>query len=200
MAAEDCATKICTKCRVENAITAEFFRANKRSPDGFAQHCKPCMNASWKQFYADNRQREIERGAAKKKARRASDPEHDRRISREAKRRLLSDPVEYQKHLEKFRDWSAKNPGKTAALRAQRRAEIARATPPWADRFAIHAKYKECAKVTKATGVPHHVDHIVPLRGKLVCGLHVANNLQVIPAAINMSKSNKFSLDLLEAV
>lgn len=200
MAVEDCATKTCSKCRIESALTSEFFRANKRARDGYAQHCKVCMDADWKEFYAKNRHREIKRSVAKTIVRRATDPEYDRRLAREAKRRLLTDPVEYQKHLERYRIWSAKNPGKTAALRAQRRAEILRATPVWADRYEIHAKYKECSRLSKETGIVHHVDHIVPLRGKLVCGLHVANNLQVIPASKNLKKSNKFFPESLEAV
>lgn len=117
-------------------------------------------------------------------------------LAREAKRRELADPVAYAKHLDRYRAWSKANPGKTAALRARRRADIIRATPKWADLFEIHAKYKESARLTLDTGVRHHVDHIVPLRGRLACGLHVAHNLQVIPAAENLKKSNRFSPDL----
>jgi len=44
---------------------------------------------------------------------------------------------------------------------------------------------------TKTTGVKHHVDHIIPLKGKSVCGFHSWNNIRVIPASENISKSNK---------
>jgi hypothetical protein len=48
-----------------------------------------------------------------------------------------------------------------------------------------------------ATGVVHHVDHIVPLQGRMVCGLHVWNNVRVIPMLDNISKGNKLQEDLL---
>lgn len=75
---------------------------------------------------------------------------------------------------------------------AARRAGLQRATPKWADRNAIKVVYDECAETTRRTGIPHEVDHIVPLKGKRVCGLHVHWNLRVITRAENSAKSNRY--------
>jgi hypothetical protein len=69
---------------------------------------------------------------------------------------------------------------------------ITQRTPPWADRAVIKEFYDAAKRKTKQTGTLHHVDHIIPLKGKNVSGLHVENNLQVIPGAMNISKSNRF--------
>ena len=67
---------------------------------------------------------------------------------------------------------------------AQRRAAKLKATPKWTDMEAIRAIYAKCPK-------GYHVDHILPLKGKNVCGLHIAGNLQILPATDNLRKSNK---------
>ncbi len=63
--------------------------------------------------------------------------------------------------------------------------------PKWADKERIAQVYKEAARLTKQTKVPHHVDHIVPLRGRGVCGLHVHYNLQVLTKQENLEKGNR---------
>lgn len=75
---------------------------------------------------------------------------------------------------------------------AKRRTAEINATPPWVDVAAIVQVYVKAQQMTRETGVPYHVDHIVPLINKKVCGLHVPWNLQPIPAAENLAKSNKF--------
>lgn len=63
-------------------------------------------------------------------------------------------------------------------------------TPKWADRKAICKVYVEALRKKVETGVQHSVDHIVPLNHPLVCGLHVDNNLRVLPLEENMRRSN----------
>lgn len=77
----------------------------------------------------------------------------------------------------------------------ERSVRMAQATPGWVDWDAVTQMYAEAARLSWQTGVKHHVDHIVPIRGRNVCGLHVQNNMRVIPAFLNRRKSNKLLED-----
>lgn len=70
----------------------------------------------------------------------------------------------------------------------RRRQREKRNTPPWADREAIRAMYREAKRLSKLTGEMYVVDHIVPLDGKLVCGLHWHLNMRVIHWKENAKK------------
>lgn len=70
----------------------------------------------------------------------------------------------------------------------KKRQHIKQVTPSWADTLKINDIYNNCPE-------GYHVDHIIPLNGKLVSGLHVENNLQYLLAEDNIRKSNKFSID-----
>lgn len=86
--------------------------------------------------------------------------------------------------------WKTQNKDKVAGYRAKRRAAEHQAIPPWADFAKISEVYREAA-LLRRVGLDVHVDHIVPLLGDAVCGLHVHNNLRVILASENLSKGNK---------
>lgn len=73
-----------------------------------------------------------------------------------------------------------------------RRALQIQACPKWVRSADIISIYHQCRQATESTSIPHHVDHIVPLKSKYVCGLHVPWNLRVITAEENLQKSNKF--------
>lgn len=82
------------------------------------------------------------------------------------------------------------NPGLYRAHFKKRQQLKRNAMPAWADEAAIKAIYDECQRISKETGVLHHVDHYYPLKNELVCGLHVAHNLRIITAQANLSKGN----------
>ena len=112
------------------------------------------------------------------------------------KEKLLEQTKEYYKNnkaaaRERQRSWEKRNPGKAASYCANRRTRILEAQPPWVDPVEIQAFYEEAARLSRTTGIKHHVDHIHPLRGKTFRGLHVPWNLQVIPAKQNLMKHNK---------
>lgn len=72
-----------------------------------------------------------------------------------------------------------------------RRIAEQRATPTWANHARIREICDAAAALQAATGIKYHVDHIVPLRGKTVCGLHCEANLQALPALDNVVKGHR---------
>ena len=97
-------------------------------------------------------------------------------------------------NLEKIKERSAKyyanNAEKVAAKAANRRIILGNATVAWRDDDKIREIYKERDRLTKETGIVHHVDHIIPLKGKNVTGLHHEDNLQILTATENLRKGN----------
>ena len=96
-------------------------------------------------------------------------------------------------------EWARRNPAKKAQERAARRAAEQKATPRWfgeLDALVFAEAFDLAARRKCATGFKWEVDHIIPLGGRNVCGLHVGANIQVIPMIANRKKGNKHSLDL----
>lgn len=101
-----------------------------------------------------------------------------------------------EKQKARSQRWYKNNSDKSTAKTQWRQAQKLRATPVWANEFFIDEAYHLAKLRTEATGFKWHVDHIVPLRSKLVCGLHWEGNLQVIPAVENMKKHNRYWPDM----
>lgn len=91
------------------------------------------------------------------------------------------------------KEWRNENRGKVAALKAAYRASKIQRTPVWADKTAILEVY-DLAQSMRKLGIDCHVDHIIPLRGKKVSGLHVGGNLQIVLAIDNLKKWNHFEV------
>jgi hypothetical protein len=114
--------------------------------------------------------------------------------------RAAARPVEEKRRNHKA--WKERNLLWVRADTKSRRRKNRQASPPWLTRrqkSEMRELYKIAITMTKTTGEQYVVDHIVPLRSEVVCGLHVPWNLRVITQEENLAKSNKLvdaTLDL----
>ena len=99
-----------------------------------------------------------------------------------------------ERKLAHSRKWKAANPAMCSAACMRRHAAKLQRTPAWADHGLIEAFYMEAAHRTEQSGERHEVDHVYPLQGKLVSGLHVHENLLVITKSENAKKRNSFEV------
>lgn len=176
--------KICTKCGLTKELT-DFYK-DKRASDGRYSHCAKCQNAITVAYAKANPERNRESTAKWRKANPGVGKEVNAAWKMANRKRVSELQMKYAKA----------NPGKINALVAARNACKHRAIPKWANRMDIRQLYETAIEISSATGILHHVDHIVPLQSKFVCGLHVSENLQVIPAQENLSKHNKYWPDM----
>jgi hypothetical protein len=163
--------KTCNCCK--KILPKELYSKRPDTLDGLQRECKSCHNAYAREHYQANK----EKHNAQSKAWRQAHPELDRKWSRErqAKRRKESAYL-------------------VNAQTAARKSYIKQATPAWANKFFITEAYHLAKLREKMLGGKWHVDHIIPLHGKNVSGLHVENNLQVIPAQLNLTKHASFTV------
>ena len=183
--------KICCRCKHEKP--AEQFYANKRMKDGLNTFCIPCHKV-------DNATRK-----AKKRA------NLDFRAAELAYKKEYRDRTTEQRSVY-MADWRTKNKEHQLAygkayresnktrynfLCQKRKIDQLKRTPSWLtddDFWVIEQAYELAALRTKMLGVEFHVDHIIPLRGKRVSGLHVPQNLRVVTWLENQRKTNFYEV------
>jgi hypothetical protein len=140
-------------------------------------------------YRIDNREGLLQRKSAYAKQQRLDHPEHVYAI---AKRSAAKHRV--QRNREKAA-WRRKNASRVLAWTRCRQLAKLQRTPAWLsdnDKWMIEQAYELAALRTKMFGFPWHVDHVLPLQGKKVSGLHTPINLQVIPGAENSRKGNRY--------
>lgn len=171
--------KTCRKCGAEKP-RAEFY-AHKLTSDGLNSYCKRCVTdaaVAWKKANPC-------RAAASQKKWNDAHPETLSAATKKWRRRR-------REHVRRYANaWIKAHPAEANARNSRHRAEKLQATPAWANKFFISEAYELAQLRTQVTGFQWHVDHVVPLRSKRVCGLHVEHNLQVIPGAANSAKGNR---------
>ena len=189
--------KLCVTCKAEKSLS-EFYK-RKDSPDGYRNDCKDCRKlVSSKSYYADHEVKKEKLRLAYEK-RKAANPNLSADLyAKNREKSLEYSKAYYEANVEerkaKQRHWSKTNRGTANALGRKYKLKKINATPKWlSESQLLHIKCKyQLAAMLNIHGVePWHVDHIVPIRGKDVCGLHVPWNLRVIPAKENMTKGNR---------
>lgn len=171
---------------------AEFYFTGKMCKRGHLSERQSCSGRCLVCRY--EYERSPERMGKQRERRRLtlSTPE-GRKKNLESVRRSLLRPEAKALRRESYNRYARSQKGRAASKRCQhnRRAVKMKALPPWGDKVIIGKFVDGCPE-------GFHVDHIIPLRGKLVCGLHVLENLQYLPAQENLRKSNRLDPSTLD--
>lgn len=202
----------CVKCWVLKAL--DQFAKDKNRVSGRYAYCKACVRAAGSEWYARNRERERtkrrEYSAERRRTRGARvrsglgslggmpaavrvaqyRARHPERV-KDSQRR--TNQLHGKKHNKAYR---LRYPEIARLKSARWRARAKMTTPAWADKKSIRAIYRFASMLQKSTGERVHVDHIVPLHSRLVCGLHCEANLGIALMTDNISKSNRVWPDM----
>lgn len=168
-------TKACRDCG-ETKPLSEFHR-HPQCRGGREHICKECRRLRSERWVKANPEKPRQYTAAY----RAAHPESRARENDQRRQQYEQSP---QAIRERNRAYYRAHKAKFLARNSRRRDLIKERTPGWADLKAIEAFYAACPP-------GFHVDHVIPLRGKTVSGLHVITNLQYLPATANLKKGNR---------
>jgi 5-methylcytosine-specific restriction endonuclease McrA len=181
--------KTCSKCGEEKSL--ETFSKNKGKRDGLNSYCKPCMR-SYKKVY--NQQDHV-----KEQARASSLKWHYANREESIAKSKAYHTANREAVNERQRKYYDDNLPYMLQRASVGRGERAKRVVSWANQQVIDAYYMEAKRLEELTGIQFHVDHIIPLQGKMVSGLHVETNLQLLPAHENLGKKNSFDPETFNA-
>lgn len=149
--------------------------------------CKSCVAEYNKVYRAKN----AERIAESKRLWKINNKQH---VEAKDRAYALANP---EKKSAARKKWSQANPGKDTAAKKLNAEKRKKRMPTWLsedDLWIVDQAYELAALRTKVFGFKWHVDHIIPLNGRKVSGLHVPENLQVIPWIDNLRKGNRMEV------
>jgi DNA mismatch repair ATPase MutS len=205
----------CKKCNAER--TRNRRAANPelaRERDVLRRKANPeLFKARSLENYAKHREKNVERARqrrlenydaikARRRELRALNVEVERKKSREYRAKNLEqvrkiDALSYQRNKENEKESSRtyykNNKEQYFSYNALRRSRM-RTACFFGDHKKISEIYRQARELTKLTGIQFHVDHVIPLNGKYVSGLHVSANLEIVTATENLQKHAKFCL------
>lgn len=179
--------KLCTKCGIEQPT--DNFHKGKRYVGGLRTWCKQCVSTYKRQYRGDNYERLLTQ-------QRQYDAVHNPLRKEYFQQHYIANKAKIDARIAAYRK---QNLAQHAAKEAKRRFSKAKRTPAWLDvddLWMIEQAFELAALRTKIFGFAWEVDHVLPLQGKYVSGLHTPLNLQVIPAQQNRRKTNNFEVVL----
>jgi flagellar biosynthesis/type III secretory pathway protein FliH len=166
-----------------------MFTKEKSVSDGFSRWCRACKKEHKTNWYAKNAESE------RQKAMQYHYDNYEKNKQKITERTIKWQRENKEKYAEKSKRCYERTKHKKFAWQAFARAAKRNAIPKWINeelKNEIQKFYVEARLKTRETGTKYEVDHIVPLMGETVCGLHVPWNLRVITQFENRSKRNSF--------
>lgn len=191
--------KRCPKCGLDRENT--LFTKDKSRKDGLSTWCVECTRAKNSKRYNEDKDRRLV-----KQKEYHEDNRQENIVRMRARYSSMSDVYKAQamawaeanrdKVRQRAKRYYARRPEYFAEKARRKLIRIKEQTPIWANLDAIREFYRKARELTIATKVQHEVDHIVPLKGKNVRGLHWEGNLRIITRTENRMKSNKLEEEL----
>jgi hypothetical protein len=205
--------KVCSKCKL--SLPEENFWKQK---DKLRAACKTCCYKTHRSWVEANRESHLsklqvynkkyylENSKEIKSSVKQYQKENSSKISQKKKVKYAESKLEHNlksakyykenktKVKSKVKAYQKNNKAKVKVWSGERKSAVKKATPRWLTEehwLQMNYLYWLASDLSSINGEQYDVDHIVPLRGKTVCGLHVPWNLQVLPSDLNRQKSNK---------